>query len=305
MKVALATPGSMERRLVQLAIGLVALSPVLAPARADAQWIALDRGDHLTKGVFQTGVTLGGSEIGDGVVTSGEVYLQSAWKGYGGYLGVSWASLDGATGTSSDVFAGSGVGNIEIGAIWDTPFPLANVTFRLGTAIPTVFSEARQNTLTFGSWSRGSDPVAGQQAQVPLRVTGSFRMPAGTLHARGDVGIDLLFPIGEDKDAADFETRLSFGAGIGLLWKGFGGTIEYAVSASVVENKVDFEDKKLRHVLAFGLRYAAGPIDCVLGGTLPVSDDWDIGTISLTIGSRWRLEDPKGGVLPAPTKDLH
>ncbi|MBT9559017.1 MAG: hypothetical protein IV100_23500 [Myxococcales bacterium] len=294
-----------RRRLARVTAWLALLSPLSAAPDAHAQWIALDRGDHLTKGTLQTGVALGGSEIGDGVVTSGELYLQSAWKGYGGYLGVSWASLDGATGAAADAFAGAGVGNVELGAIWDTPFPLANITLRLGTAIPTVFSEARQNTLTFGSWSRGPDPVAGQQAQVPLRVTGSFRMPAGILHARGDVGFDLLFPIGEDKEAADFETRLRFGAGIGLLWKGFGGTIEYAVSASVVESKVDFEDKTLRHVLAFGLRYAAGPIDCVLGGTLPVNDDWNIGTITLTIGSRWRLDDPNGDVAPVPTKDLH
>lgn len=264
------------------------------PHTASAQWAAMDRQDGTIKANFASSLVIdaafteGAAEEG----TTGaryffqnDLYLQGVYKGIGGYVMLPFSASTG--GGDTDL----ALGDLELGAVWDVPFPYLNLTLRAGVGAPTASPDAqKQSTLGIGSWTRLSDLALTIPDVVSTRFSGAIRLPAGLLSARADVGVDLLIPIGEGTNVSDFDSIFRINIGLMALWKGFGGTIEYVAAARVTGSKLEFgDDVVFPHALVISLRAETKYLDIYVAGTVPLTDGIARSTGGVTIGftTKW------------------
>ncbi len=264
--------------------------------RAEAQWAGLDRMDETIKGLFQSTLVLDDAFLEDGFVFSyNELYLQGAYAGFGGYLIVPIAAL------TNGSYSVSTLGNVEVGGLWDVALPLLNVTLRAGVAAPTVRADNdSQTTIGVASWCRLTDLALTVPETVPVRLGVSLRLPAGILHARIDTGFDLLLPVGEGVSAKDFDTIFRLNAGVGMFWRGFGGSLEYALATRVVDTKIEFKEDALPHALMASIRFRLRWVELYVAGTLPLASAV-VGQIGgFTVGVTSRFTADAGGLRENP-----
>jgi hypothetical protein len=285
--------------VTRLAAALLAplVAALGAPSLAGAQWAALDRQDGTMKANLATSLVIDTAYLDvvadDGTTQSNvfilnELYLQGVYKGIGGYIAIPYAA------STNGSVANNAMGNIELGALWDVAFPVLSLTLRGGVGIPIAGSdEYLQTTLGVADWARIGDAALTYPDIVSTRLSGSVRVPMGILNARADVGVDLLIPIGDGTDASDFNTIFRFNLGLQLLWKGFGGTLEYAVSTLVVDSKVSFDaGTAFPQAFVVSLRAETRYIDIYVAGTVPLTSGFvgDVGAVSIGFTTMWGFE---------------
>lgn len=273
--------------LMRVMLALSALVLLARPARAQ-QFVTLDRQESGLVATLQTDLVLYDTFARDDILfVRSDLFVQGTWAGWGGYVTVPMAFVP-----KLDITT---MGNMEVGALWDTELPLLSLTVRLGVTLPTA-NGGPDETLALGlaQWARVTDFLSAVPDAIAVRPGVSFRLPAGILFGRGDIGIDLQFPIGED--ASSLTTFFRANVGVGLRWEWFSSTFDYTTAAPITKGDVDFSQGTFVHSAALSVRLHFPWISPFVAVSLPLVSGvaGDIVCVAFGVTSAWQpeLEDP-------------
>jgi hypothetical protein len=211
----------MLKAFVVSAFALVAL--VGTPHRAHAQFATLDRQNGGTDGGVTFDYLFVNHDVGHFPNTSGyrvDFFGQfvEPTLGIGGYIAlpISHAVFDADTPFGNIHGSGTGVGDLEIGGIYElrSRRPETQLILHAGLALPTAQSsndDANANVL--GTFARPTDLAAMQPKATTLRVGFSPIWHRGNLIARLDLGIDLNVAIADGRNTLPPVLRLNGGIG--------------------------------------------------------------------------------------------
>ncbi|MFT5431812.1 MAG: hypothetical protein ACI9OJ_002510 [Myxococcota bacterium] len=281
---------------------------LLTSTSASAQWVTLDRFDGTVKANVSTSFIVG-SEPTDSsdLVSHTDIFLQAGYADWGGYIQAPMIA-SGSRGRYE-------FGNIEIGALYNFALPMLSVTLHGGVALPTMPSletcpkdgdpNSRGCLLSQfhndAGWARLTDTPLLVANSITNRFGASIRIPMGVLHARADVGVDILFPLEESRDPVD-DLELFFRAnvGIGAKYLLFGGTFEWSIFQAIRDQSVARDDTEFAHSIAFSLRLHTKYVQPFIAGHLPLQKSviGDIGVITMGLTSSFIIDSSR--LVPLP-----
>jgi hypothetical protein len=252
----------------------------LGEARAQ-QFLTLDRQEAGFVATVQTDLVLYDTFVADDVIfVRNDLYLQGGWAGWGGYVDVPMTFVP-----KLDI---STIGNVEFGAMYDMELPLLSLTIRCGVTIPTA-SQGADDTLALalGQWARVTDFLSAVPNAIAVRPGVSFRLPAGILFGRGDIGVDVQVPLGDESSA--ITTFFRANVGLGVRWHWFSSTFDYTTAAPITKGDVDFGQGTFVHSAGLSLRFQLPWIAPFIGVSMPLVSGvaGDIVNVSFGVTSAW------------------
>lgn len=235
---------------------LVPCAMMLSSSVAGAQTFSMDR----QRAQNELGIRMDfGFAKQAGEVTSDESYFRAEVHGqlymndWGAYLSLpmarSMSSLDGAS-------LNTALGNLELGGFHNMTMKWMDLILRFGAVVPTADRDVKAfGTSALANYGRVTDHINVQPGIIGVRASASPVLDWGVIFLKADVGVDMVFGVGDEPTVDRFQSYFRGNIGLGANF----GIVSIAVESV---NLVTMADSKLM----FGSRQRGQSIHAITGG---------------------------------------
>jgi hypothetical protein len=259
---------------------VLALCAALWPAIASAQFETFSR---QTPDGTQVALDLGISLLDDqDDVRLLRVDLYSQIEAGAGavYVVVPWSVI-----VPEDDDHDGAVGNIEIGGFYDFTRGNFGLTAVFGLILPTAAEDGPGFFANVGAMlPRYTDPITALPEALGFRFGASPRFDTRWVLLRGDLGIDVGFPVGSTAEAIDTQLYVRLNAGLGLRAGPMILTAEFVNTANISESGPEAAEDQFIHSAGVTLSYLSRWADAHLGMVFPLDEAASGKVMAVTMG---------------------